>query len=103
MKLLEKVEKVYLNNTNMAYVLSDDTSDIGNIRETAFFAWLRVDHFITSSPVSNFEIDGRTFEVGGKLKTQRQIKQAAEGYIVKDDIGHTYQNVIPLWMFGFVY
>lgn len=103
MKLLEKVEKIYLNNTNMAYILSDATPDIGNIRETAFFAWLRVEHFITSSPVSDFEIDGRTFEVGGKNKTQRQIKQAAEGYIVKDDIEHAYQNVIPLWMFGFVY
>lgn len=35
-KLLGKVDKVYLNNTNIAYALSDSTPDIGNIRETAF-------------------------------------------------------------------
>lgn len=51
----------------------------------------------------DLEIDGRTFEVGGKNKTQRQIRQAAEGYVVKDDIEYAFQNVIPLWMFGFIY
>lgn len=103
MKLLEKVEKIYLNNTNMAYALSDTTPDVGNIRETVFFSWMRVGYFVTSSSISDFEIDGRTFEVGGKSKTQRQIKQAKEGYVVKDDIEYAYQNIVPLWMFGFVY
>lgn len=103
MKQLEKVEKIYLNNTNMAYALSDTVPDIGNIRETVFFSWMRVGHFITSSSISDFEIDGCTFEVGGKNKTQRQIKQVEEGYVVKDDIDYAYRNIIPLWMFGFVY
>ena len=31
-KLLGKVDKVYLNNTNLAYSLTDSTPDIGNIR-----------------------------------------------------------------------
>lgn len=103
MKLLEKVEKIYLNNTNMAYVLSDVSPNVGTLRETTFFSWMRVGYFVTSSSISDFEIDGRTFEVGGKNKTQRQIKQAEEGYVVKDDIEYVYQNTIPLWMFGFVY
>lgn len=29
-RLLGKVDKVYLNNTNLAYALSDNTPDIGN-------------------------------------------------------------------------
>lgn len=103
LKLLEKIEKVYLNNSNMAYALSDTTPDVGNVRETVFFSWLRVKHLVTSSAMADFEIGGRTFEVGGRNKTQRQIKQAEEGYVVKDDIEYTYQNTIPLWMFGFVY
>ncbi len=103
LKLLEKVEKVYLNNTNMAFAISETEPDIGNLRETAFFSWMRVGHFVTSSPVSDFEIDGRTFEVGGKNKTARQIKGALEGYVVKDDTEYAYRNEIPLWMFGFVY
>ncbi|WP_455669013.1 ATP-binding protein [Phocaeicola sp.] len=103
LKLLEKVEKIYLNNTNIAYAISESVPDMGNVRETVFFSWMRVGHFVTSSPVSDFEIDGRTFEVGGKNKTTRQIKNAAEGYLVKDDMEYAYRNEIPLWMFGFVY
>ena len=103
LKLLEKIDKVYLNNSDIAYMLSDMTPDIGNIRETVFLAWMRVRHFVTSSPISDFEIDGRTFEVGGRNKKQVQIKNATEGYVVKDDIEYAYKNEIPLWMFGFIY
>lgn len=83
-KVLEKIDKIYLNNTDIAYMLSDTTPDIGNIRETVFFTWMRVGHFIISSPISDFEIDGRTFEVGGRNKKRAQIKNAVEGYIVKE-------------------
>lgn len=103
LKLLEKVEKIYLNNPNMAYAISETVPDIGSIRETVFFAWMRVGYFVTSSPVSDFEIEGKTFEVGGKNKTRQQIKDVAEGYVVKDDEEYVFQNIIPLWMFGFVY
>lgn len=103
MRLLEKIEKVYLNNTDIAYMLSETEPDVGTLRETVFFAWMRVKHLVTSSPVSDFEIDGKTFEVGGRNKGHAQLRNAAEGYVVKDDIEYAYQHVIPLWMFGFVY
>lgn len=67
-KLLEKIEKIYLNNPNEAYVLSESMPDVRTIRETIFFAWLRVGHFVSSSPISDFEVDGLTFEVGGRIK-----------------------------------
>ena len=104
-KLLEKIDKVYLHNPNEAYVLSATTPDIGAIRETIFFAWLRVGHFISSSPIADFEVEGLTFEVGGKNKTKKQISTlpADKGFVVKDDSEYVYQNSIPLWMFGFVY
>lgn len=35
--------------------------------ETIFFAWLRHSYFITSSPISDFEVEGITFEIGGML------------------------------------
>ncbi len=103
LKLLEKVEKIYLNNTNLAYALSEQVPDIGSVRETVFLSWMRVVCFVTSSAISDFEIDGRTFEIGGKNKTRQQIKQAADGYVVKDDIEYAFRNMIPLWMFGFIY
>lgn len=102
-KLLEKVEKVYLNNTNIAYGLAENTPDIGTIRETFFFSMMRVKYFISSSEVADFEVEGKTFEIGGKSKSKKQIKGVADSYIVKDDIEYAFQNIIPLWMFGFVY
>lgn len=103
MKMLEKIEKVYLNNPNIAYILCEKEPEIGNIRETIFFAWLRKDHHITASPISDFEIDGITFELGGRKKGQKQIQEAKRGYIIKDDIEYAFQNQIPLWMFGYIY
>ena len=104
-KLLEKIEKIYLNNPNEAYVLSDETPNIGTLRETIFFAWLRVEHLVSSSPVSDFEVDGLTFEIGGKNKGKKQLATlpSDKAYVVKDDTEYVFQNFIPLWMFGFVY
>lgn len=104
-KLLEKVEKVYLNNPNISYALSETVPNEGTLRETIFFAWMRVSEFITSSKVSDFTVGDYTFEVGGRRKGQQQISSVAPGYgfIVKDDIEYAYENQIPLWMFGFIY
>ena len=104
-KLLEKIEKIYLNNPNEAYILSDETPNIGTLRETIFFAWLRVEHLVSSSPVSDFEVDGLTFEIDGKNKGKKQLATlpSDKAYVVKDDTEYVFQNFIPLWMFGFVY
>jgi len=101
--VLRKVEKLYLDNPNMAYAVSEEAPDKGTLRETVFLSWMKGQHVVTSSPLSDFEIDGKTFEVGGRQKGRRQIREAAEGYVVKDDIEYAYENVIPLWMFGFCY
>ncbi len=98
-----KVEKVYLDNTNLAYLLGHESTDIGNIRETFFYNQMRVKTDVISSRISDFEIDGKTFEVGGKKKKQKQIQDAAQGYVVKDDIETGYGNIIPLWQFGLTY
>ncbi len=100
---LSKVEKLYLDNTNLIYALSPDKADIGNVRETFFMNQTRVANEVISSPISDFEIDGKTFEIGGRKKGQKQIQDAAEGYIVKDDLENGYANTIPLWAFGLNY
>ena len=98
-----KVEKVYLDNTSLAYLLGGEATDIGNIRETFFFNQMRVSQEVISSRVSDFEIGGRTFEVGGKKKGKKQLTDAAEGYVVRDDIEYGSGNIIPLWAFGLTY
>lgn len=101
---LGKVEKVYLDNPNLVYVLGDQNVEIGTVRETFFFNQLRCQHDVTASPVSDFLVDGaHTFEVGGKKKGQRQIKGVDDSFVVKDDIETGYGNIIPLWQFGLTY
>lgn len=98
-----KVEKLYLDNTNLIYTLTPREAEIGNVRETFFMNQMRVRHDIVSSSISDFQIDDMTFEIGGRKKGQKQIEPAAHGYIVKDDIETGFANVIPLWMFGLNY
>ena len=100
---LGKVDKIYLDNTNLIYNLTDDTSNIGNIRETFFLNQMRVKSNVFTSPIADFLINDKTFEVGGKNKGQKQIKVIENGYIVKDDIESGFLNVIPLWQLGLTY
>ncbi len=100
---LGKVDKVYLDNTNIIFNLVGDKSNIGNIRETFFFNQMRIKNDVISSEKADFIIDNYTFEVGGKNKQQTQIKQDGKSFVVKDDIEFGYLNVIPLWAFGLNY
>ncbi len=103
MSLFEKPEKVYLGNTNFIYALSDGMQNPGNVRETFFLSAMSVNHTVTASPVADFVVEGHTFEVGGKGKIGKQVKDVGDAYIVKDDIEHAYMNIIPLWAFGLDY
>ena len=100
---LGKVDKVYLDNPSLAYLLGEGEAEVGNIRETFFLSQLRVKNPIISSSLSDFEIGSRTFEIGGKSKGKKQIENAMEGYIVKDQIEFGSGNTLPLWWFGFNY
>ena len=100
---LGKIEKVYLDNTNLIYVLAPKRADIGNIRETFFMNQMRVIGDVMCSPVSDFLVDDMTFEIGGRKKGQKQNSEVSNRYVVKDDIETGYANVLPLWAFGLLY
>lgn len=100
---LGKVDKVYLDNTNIIFNLVGDKSNVGNLRETFFFNQMRVKNKVISSNKADFVIDNYTFEVGGKNKQQDQIEKDGKSFVVKDDIEYGYLNVIPLWAFGLNY
>lgn len=100
---LGKVEKLYIDNTNLIYTLAPDNADTDNVRETFFMNQMRVMNEILSSSTADFEIGNKIFEIGGRKKGQKQLQNASEGYIVKDDIESGYANVVPLWAFGLNY
>ena len=65
---LGKVDKVYLDNTNLVYNLAKENQNTGNVRETFFLNQLRIEHQVVSSSIADFKIDTIDFEVGGKIK-----------------------------------
>ena len=102
-RALGKVDKVYLDNTNIIFNLVGNKSNQGNIRETFFFNQMRVSHDVISSKKADFIVDDFTFEIGGKNKQEKQIQKDEKSFVVKDDIEFGYKNVIPLWAFGLNY
>ena len=101
---LQKPEKIYLNNTNLLYALSEDNPNSGTIREVFFYNQLAGLHQISQSKEADFLVDNKyTFEIGGKNKTMTQIKDVENSWLVKDDIIQPTGRAIPLWMFGFLY
>ena len=103
MRGLGKTEKVYLDNPNMIYVMSGDNANIGNVRETFFYNQTRLTLPVTSSKVSDFEIGKYTFEVGGRKKGNKQVKDVENAYIVRDDTEYASGQFLPLWSFGLLY
>ncbi len=103
-RALGKLEKVYLDNTNLMNVLSPQKRDIGNIRETFFINQVSAGHTCTSPANGDFLVDDNyLFEVGGKNKARKQIAGLKNAFLVKDDIEYGYGNIIPLWYFGLLY
>ena len=103
MRALGKVDKAYLDNTNLVYGLAREHPNKGNIREIFFMNQLRVADPIVSSKMADFAFDAFDFEIGGKNKSSKQIKTAANGFVVKDDMDTGFLNTIPLWHFGLLY
>jgi len=101
---LNKPDKLFLENTNLAYALCDSLPEKGNLRESFFLNQLSVKHKVTYPEKGDFLIDGKyLFEVGGRNKTKKQIAGIENAYIAADDIEYGFENKIPLWLFGFLY
>lgn len=104
---LQKPVKIFINNTTLLSALNyylGESLSTGTVRELFFLQSLMdAEHSIYYSNVGDFMVDKQCFEIGGKNKTRRQLKTTASGYVVRDDILHPGQGVIPLYLFGFLY
>lgn len=102
--MLQKPDKLYLENSNLMYALRGDEVKLGNVRETFFINQLKNSHRIEVAKGTDFLVNNRySFEIGGKSKGQKQIAQLKHAYTVTDNIEIGFNNKIPLWLFGFLY
>ncbi|OQY39048.1 MAG: hypothetical protein B6226_02650 [Candidatus Cloacimonetes bacterium 4572_65] len=104
-----RYSKIMLSNPNLYYAISSEmwrhNTDLGNIRESFFVSQLERTLFASklvdySIPLDNSEIE---VEIAGKNRSRKQVKTVENGYVFKDDIEIGYENIIPLFLIGFLY
>jgi len=101
---LQKPTKLYLNNTNLMFILQNDSVNIGTLREIFFANQLKYKHTLSLPQFGDFLIDNKyIIEIGGKDKSFKQIEGIENAYVAADDIEFGFGNKIPLWLFGFLY
>ena len=110
--ILAKPEKVFMQNPNLSYAIANEV-DRGTLRESFFVNQLKnsfelkntfIDETIYTSKRGDFLVKERyTFEIGGKNKSFKQIKDIDNSFVAADDIEVGFGNKIPLWLFGFLY
>jgi uncharacterized protein len=100
-----KPEKVYLDNATATCALTvGKTVERGNLREIFFYASLAPRHQLSAARTGDFIVDGKLiFEIGGKGKTFKQIKELENSYLAVDNTETGQGAKIPLWLFGFLY
>ena len=102
-KSLQKPDKLYLANTTLFDILCLEPK-IGTLRESFFTSQLSFNSTIYYVDKGDFLVDEKyTFEIGGKNKSFKQIKDVKESFVVADEIEIGFQNRLPLWIFGFLY
>jgi predicted AAA+ superfamily ATPase len=106
--LLKQKEKIYLDNPDIYKAIIDEIgykSEIGTIREVFFIKMIRNSgNEIHVGTVGDFVVDNTLFEIGGRSKNRKQIKNnLPNAFLVKDDILYGSKDEIPLYLFGFLY
>lgn len=102
-KKINKPAKIYLNNTNLLFAYCEDNT-IGTIRETFFANQVSVKNQLRIAKQGDFLVGSKyLFEVGGKNKSFKQVKDIENSFVVADDIEIGSAKKIPLWLFGFLY
>lgn len=101
--IISKPEKLYLDNTNLFSIFCDNPK-IGTLRETFFASSVSYEHSLNYPKSGDFIVDEKyTFEIGGKDKNFKQLKEIENGFVVSDGIEIGTDKKIPLWLFGFIY
>lgn len=100
--ILQKPDKIFLENTNLLFAISPQNTDKGSLREAFFMNQLKNAGYEINAPLKgDFYVDNKyTFEIGGKNKSTKQLNDIADAFYAIDDIEAGIGNKIPLWLFG---
>jgi predicted AAA+ superfamily ATPase len=102
--VLQKPAKVYLENSNLLYVIHPESPNTGTVRETFVLNQLLRSYQVHYPDTGDFLVDGKyLLEVGGKNKGNRQVRGGESAWIIADNLDFAVGNKIPLWLMGLLY
>ena len=106
--LLKTTEKIFMDNPDLYLSITEEIGfkpKIGTLREIFFIKMIKnAGYKIFYCRTGDFEVEGNIYEIGGKNKTMKQLKNAGNNsYLVKDDILFGTRRELPLYLFGFLY
>ena len=104
-RLIRKPSKVYLDNPNLYYLLSGPSTspEVGSLRESFFVSQVAFKYPLFVASRGDFIVNDYVFEIGGRGKTRKQIKDEKNAFLVLDDVEVGMGSRIPLYLFGFLY
>jgi len=105
--LMRNTEKVFLNNTNLFYAMEHELQkgiDKGAVREIFALTCLENSDLKPAySKIGDLNCQDFLFEIGGRNKNTKQIRERNKSFLLLDDILIGTEKKIPLYLLGFLY
>jgi uncharacterized protein len=106
-KLIRNAAKVFLDNPNLLLSICnslDQSADTGTLRELFVVGQLQNAEYVpTFIKKGDISVKNFKFEIGGKGKDWTQLGKTAGNYLILDETVVGEKQVIPLYLFGFLY
>ncbi|MCC8154409.1 MAG: AAA family ATPase [Tannerellaceae bacterium] len=97
----KKPAKVYMHNTNLMYPIRPETVNAQSVRETFFYNMLHKDHKLNvGMKNAHFMVNNK---YNFKIEESLRIRNNPEILYAVDKAEMGEGNLIPLWLFGFLY
>jgi predicted AAA+ superfamily ATPase len=102
--ILQKPERVYLNNPNLAQLLCSPIPSRDTLVKTFVMNQVGIQHPLKLAKYDTLDLDGKWFlaiETSRKLTSKRYSQPNT--YVIADGLEVGHENKIPLWMVGLGY
>ena len=97
----KKPSKVYLYNSNLMYAINQLPVNESDVCETFFYNQLLKDNCVNANERNGAFLVNEIYDF--RIISRTKTKNSSSAYYAVDKISIGGENIIPLWLFGFLY